>query len=150
MATTFCETIYQRIPILCRRLFFERLPGFYSKPEADFVTLCLCMHLVLQDPTEGSSMQSSLYVMVKSTISLLEAANILSLAVIQSRILITFYEIGHGILPAASISVSACARSAREYGLNKKKFQQVFEDFQTRVRAEEEKRVWWGVVCLDR
>jgi len=94
-------------------------------------------------------MQSSLYVNVKSKISLLESTNYLSLMAIQARLLVTFYEMGYGITPAASISISACASSARAFGLNKKTFQNAAtEDAQ--FRAEEEKRVWWAVIILDR
>jgi hypothetical protein len=95
-------------------------------------------------------MQSSLYVNVKSKISLLESTSYLSLMVIQARLLVAFYEMGHGISPGAAISISACASSARALGLNKKAFQTVQGEGSTLLNAEEEKRVWWAVLILDR
>jgi hypothetical protein len=95
-------------------------------------------------------MQSSVYVMIKGIISLLEATNIISLDVVQARSLMTLYEMGHGIQPAAAISIGGCARTARAIGLNKKQFHNPTEDHRSRLRAEEEKRVWWGVHNLDR
>jgi hypothetical protein len=93
-------------------------------------------------------MQSSLYITVKSVISLLESTNFLSLELVQCRLLVAFYEIGHGISPAASISIAAGARTARALGLNK---QWVRPDFGGHtIDAEEERRVWWAVFNLDR
>lgn len=82
--------------------------------------------------------------------SLLESTNYLSLMVIQARLLVTFYEMGHRITPAASISISACASSARALGLNKKVFQNTAAGQPISILAEAEKRVWWAVVVLDR
>jgi hypothetical protein len=149
-ALKYFNSIYRRMPILSKSKYLEHLPSLYTAPQADFITLCLCLCLVVQYPQEGLSMQTSLYVMVKNYISLLEATGFLTLSVIQSRVLISFYEMGHGMLPAASISIGACARAARALGLNKKAFQTVKDDDAARIRAEEEKRVWWAIICLDR
>lgn len=151
IANKYFDTIYQRFPIISKARFLERLPYVFSKPSADFTVLCLCIHLVLQYPSQtDQSMQSSLYVTIKNTISLLESTSILSLEVVQARLLVTFYEIGHGIHPGASISIATAARTARLLGLNKKDFQQSPNDFAARVVAEEQKRVWWATVNLDR
>jgi len=69
---------------------------------------------------------------------------------VQARLLVSLYEMGHGIHPAASISIGACARTARALGLNKKLFQRAQGDHASRLRAEEEKRVWWALLNLDR
>lgn len=95
-------------------------------------------------------MQSSQYVSIKNAISLLEAASIISVEVVQARLLMTFYEMGHNIHPGASISIATAARTARLLGLNKKRFQNPAEDLGSKIIAEEEKRVWWAVVNLDR
>ena len=151
LAGRYFETIYRRMPIVSKGYFYERLPFVFTKPKADFVALCLGIHLITQYPTPPiQSMQSSLYVLVKNTISLLESAGFLSLEVVQARLLVSFYEMGHGIHPAASISIGACARTARALGLNKKRFQRVEGDHAVKLRAEEEKRVWWAVLILDR
>jgi hypothetical protein len=151
IANKFFDTIYQRFPIISKTRFLERLPHVFSKPCADFTVLCLCIHLVLQYASQNDrSMQSSLYVTVKNAISLLESTSFLSLEVVQARLLVTLYEIGHGIHPGASISIATAAKTARMLGLNKKHFQQGTNDFVAKVIAEEEKRVWWATVNLDR
>ena len=151
VAKKYFNTIYQRFPIISKARFLERLEYVFSKPHADFTLLCLCIHLVLQYPSQNEqSMQSLLYVTIKHTMSLLESTSFLSLEVVQARLLITFYEIGHGIHPGASISIATAAKTARLLGLNKKQFQQASRDPAAKVMAEEEKRVWWATVNLDR
>ncbi|KAH6663510.1 hypothetical protein B0J14DRAFT_257906 [Halenospora varia] len=151
LATSFFETVWKRLPIICQFGFFKRLPGLYIKPNADLLMLCTAFHLVMQRPSESSrSMQSSLYVTVKSCMSLLESAGILTLESIQARVFICLYEMGHGIHPAASISIGACARSARAMGLHEKSFQYPQQTLQKRARAESEKRTWWAIIILDR
>ena len=150
MAGKYFETNYQRMPIISKAYFYERLPFVFAKPKGDFLVLCLGIHLITQFPTPPIlSMQSSLYILVKNSISLLESTGFLSLEVVQARLLVSFYEMGHGIHPTASISIGACARTARALGLNKKAFQMTEGDHTARLRAEEEKRVWWAVINLD-
>lgn len=151
LATSFFETVWKRLPIICQFGFFKRLPDLYTKPNADLLMLCIAFHLVLEQPSESSrSMQSSQYVMAKSCMSLLESAGILTLECIQARVFICLYEIGHGIHPAASISAGGCARSARAMGLHEKTFQYPQQTPQKRARAESEKRTWWAIIVLDR
>lgn len=151
MAGRYFEANYHRMPMISKAYFYERLPFVFAKPKADFVVLCLGIHLITQFPApQMLSMQSSLYVLVKNTISLLESTGFLSLEVVQARLLVSFYEMGHGLHPTASISIGACARTARALGLNKKSFQRMEGDHTARLRAEEEKRAWWAVINLDR
>ncbi|KAH7304841.1 hypothetical protein BKA65DRAFT_602133 [Rhexocercosporidium sp. MPI-PUGE-AT-0058] len=113
-ATKYFATIGQRMPIVSKVRFFERLPSIFSNPQADFLVVCLAMNLILQYPIPGDqSMQSSSYVVVKSFISVLESTSFLSLDVVQARLLVTFYELGHGIQGGASLSIAGAASSAR-------------------------------------
>lgn len=60
-----------------------------------------------------------------------------------------FCELGHGLLTAANLGIGACGRAARVLGLNRKEFQKRSDGFEERVNMEEQKRIWWGVICLD-
>lgn len=151
MTVKYFDTLYQRMPILSKARFNKRLRPMYASPQADFTLLCLCIHLLVQYPPDGDeSVQSSVYVMIKGHVSLLEASGYLSLEFVQARLLISLFEMGQGLYPAASVSIGACARTARALGLNKKRFENLFSDDVARQEAEEQKRVWWGVVNLDR
>lgn len=97
-------------------------------------------------------MQSSLYVTIKSFLGVLESNNVFTLEIVQSGLLVCFYEMGHNIYPAASVSIGTYARMARVIGLNKKKFQnqELLINHAAKARAEEEKRAWWAIINCDR
>ncbi len=148
-ATSYFNTISNRIPIIFPGRFPATSEISLTNRSADFTALCLCMRLALQHPApEARSMQSSLYVTVKGVISLLESVGYLSLELVQCRILVVFYEIGHGIFPGASISIAACARTARALGLHKQWTQPGINEHN--IQREEERRVWWAIFNLDR
>lgn len=150
ISTAYFNSIYRRLPIISLQRFQTRLPSLCSSSPADYTAMCLCMHLVQQTPVVGvDSMQSQLYVMVKSIISLMEATGYTTLDALQCRIIVAFYEMGHGIYPAAAISIGGCARLAIAIGLNKSLELEVLSDEQ-RLEGEERRRTWWAIVNLDR
>jgi hypothetical protein len=150
ISDAFFNSVSTRIPIISAKRFNERLPSLSLTTPADFTTLCMCMYLSQEPPAlQTESMQSSLYVNIKSFVSLLEATSYESLEVVQCRLLLAVYEMGHNIYPAASISIGACARMARFIGLNKSS-EQSLERESAKMYTEERRRVWWGVVNLDR
>lgn len=151
LAAKYFDTLSHRMPFIWKDRFNSRLRSMHSNPHADFSLLCLCISLVIQHPPKyGQSVLSSVYAVIKSHISLLETSGFLSLEFVQARLLLSVFEIGHGLYPAASISIGACARTARALGLNKKQFKNASLDNSSKQRAEEEKRVWWEIVNLDR
>lgn len=152
IANKYFNTISTRILILSAKKFFARLPTLSQTSRADFTALCLAVHLILQEPPAGcESMRTSLYVSIKNIISLLEAAGYDTLEVVQTRILVAFYEMGHGIFPAASISIGSAARAARAIGLHRRNLGQVDNDFDdAKIGIEERRRAWWALHNMDR
>jgi len=118
-------------------------------PDADIGALCLSMLLVQQRPSEVESMQSPVYVTTKRIISLLEAAEYWSLSMVQCRVLVTFYEMGHGLHPAESISLSACAKAARFIGLDRDTADRPVTRSDL-ISAEERRRTRWAIFNMDR
>jgi hypothetical protein len=151
VADTYFDSVALRLPIVSKKRFYDCLAmDLTLGMPAGFGLLCLCMHLSQQPlGSQLESMQSSLYINVKSIVSLLEATSYQSLEYIQCGLLVTFYEMGHGIYPAASISIGACARLARAIRLHKGK-NELPESESARLDAEERRRVWWAIVNLDR
>lgn len=151
VADAYFESVALRVPIVSKRKFYDRFPmDLTLNTPADFALLCLCMHLIQHPPgAQAGSMQSPLYINVKSMISLLEATCFQSLEFVQCRLIVAFYEMGHGIYPAASISLGACARLARGIRLHKDR-NELPEKEPARLEAEEKRRVWWAIVNLDR
>jgi hypothetical protein len=147
LAAAYFDNIYHRLPIISKRRFYQRLPTLAADAKADFTALCMTIKMVEQRPDQhGESMQSSLYVTLKGIMSLFEATGYLSLEIVQSRLLLAFYEMGHALHPASSMSVAACARAVRALELHPKQKAGAVDNFE----AEEQKRVWWATFNLDR
>ncbi|KAI5456868.1 hypothetical protein BGZ63DRAFT_80730 [Mariannaea sp. PMI_226] len=151
IANLYFDSIAKRISIISAQRFYRRLSDIASSScAADFAALCLCVYLVLQVPPQHeNSMQSSLYVTSKSIISLLEATSYHSLEVVQCRVLIAFYEIGHGIYPAAAISIGGCAKMVHFAGFYGNSILPSRED-EMKLIIEEKKRTLWALHNLDR
>ncbi|KAM0689935.1 hypothetical protein Q7P36_010808 [Cladosporium allicinum] len=141
--------MHQRVTIVCKKRFLDRLISSSTVP-ADFAILCLVMDLVIRQPsTPTASMLSQAYGSVKSLIGLLEASEYLTLEVVQCKILCATYELGHGLLAAASMSVAACARVARFIGLQPRR-QGGTSVYLNALEDEERSRAWWALANLDR
>jgi len=80
------------------------------------------------------------YLSSKSFLALVEGSGINSLEIIQARLLINLFEVGHGFHPAAAISMAATIRAADSRQ----------PQFQNVPNAEEEAMTWHGIIILDR
>ena len=150
MVAIYFSSVHQRVTIISKKRFLEQLPAFSTSAGADLAALCLSMNLAVQQPqSRANRMQSPLYAQLKSIISLLEASNYQSLEVVQCRLLCAFYELGHGIHPAVSVSLGACARIYRFLRLELRAGQTP-ELHSNNIVEEERRRVWWTLVNLDR
>ncbi|KAJ2983892.1 hypothetical protein NQ176_g355 [Zarea fungicola] len=91
-------------------------------------------------------MISPSYLSLRARLAMLEGSGWQSIHFLQCKILLVFYELGHGIFPAVSIPIAACARVCRA----------ISTDWQFREAAphtpedEEKRRTWWAVHNLER
>ena len=87
----------------------------------DLALLFLAMKLVVTLPREGMErggvLDSELYTAAKGLLAALEGGGCVSLLCLQAMVLVALYEYGQGIMPAAWMSVAACARYAELCGL---------------------------------
>jgi hypothetical protein len=93
-------------------------------------------------------MQTSLYAATIRFLFILESTGSLSTRLLQSRVLISLYEFGHGIHPAAYLSIGHCARLG--LALDFHNTPQISDDRRTWISSEEKQRTWWAVIILDR
>jgi hypothetical protein len=150
ISNEFFTGTYQRIPVMSRNRFHSNLQSLTAEPRADFILLCLCIHLVQQTPVEATTtMQSPLYVTLKNLVSFIEATKEPSLDGLHCRILLIFYEIGHGLDMAAYISVAVCTRIARALGYHNKPWRRTNAGVE-KLAMEEKKRTWWTILNMDR
>ena len=151
-AQLFFATIYAWMPIISRQRYYEDIGSLSVRSCADLALLMLCIRLVTQEPKDVTSdnMRSSLYALAKSHFAVVEATGILSTRTIQSGLLIAIYEMGHGFSYAASTSISHCALSARQLGLHQLCMVDHEPDTTTLTSVEEGRRLWWGIIILER
>jgi len=85
----------------------------------DLALLFLCMKLIISRPQDGiESSQNPIYNSAKRFISLMEATGTASLLVLQANLLVTWYEYGQAIYPAAWMSAGWCVRYGNMLGIN--------------------------------
>jgi hypothetical protein len=150
VAGIYFNSVHLRMTIVSKKRFLERVAEFPMSASADFAALCLAINLIIQRPSEPvSDMKSPLYASLKSIIGILEGSNYHSLELVQCRLLCAFYELGHGLIPAASVSIGACSRVARVIGLDARA-DQAFRSGLSGIAEEERRRVWWALLNLDR
>ena len=145
-AVFFFDTVHTWMPIVCRRGFSELLIKRMTHERVELYLLVLSMNLCSSRVTAA---RSHLYDVVKQYHTYMERSGVLSLMVLQSGVLITLYEMGHGLYPEAYLSVAQCARYGAALGVD------------TTIASgrmapgkwpdlEEARRVWWSILVLDR
>ena len=148
MASNYFNTIHTYFPIISKQRFYSTLMNPLSQPRADVALLALCMRLATVPRSKDPVISTPEYSAAKKFYAAVEGAGTCSTQVLQSGILIAFYEFGHAIYPAAHLSVGTCAR----YGVS---FRMDFNRYSEHgglqwIELEEKKRTWWAVLILDR
>jgi hypothetical protein len=150
---TYLCTIHTWLPIFSRKRLYSKVNDFNAEVDISLALLLLCMKLVSEVVPSGQreAATSSLYCIAKEFYFKLETSCLISLQLLQSAILISVYEIGHGIYPAAYLSIGNAARLGFMIGLHDKaNAAQLFKEADTWSLCEEERRAWWAVILLER
>lgn len=88
-------------------------------------------------PRDEEEVLTPLYALVKTSVALVEAEGLGGLEVVQAKLLVCLFEVGHGLENQAFVSLGGLERA--------------FELLTKGEGDEEERlRVQWGVVILDR
>ncbi|EHK23014.1 uncharacterized protein TRIVIDRAFT_28724 [Trichoderma virens Gv29-8] len=146
-AQVFFETIHVWMPIVSKKQFQDYLLQRLAFRRAEFFLLVLAMKLCSSRVTVAKSM---LYRTVKQLYFDIESSGRLSIQTLQASVLIAIYEIGHGIYPAAIISVANCARIGTIIGIDRSLNTWDFISRGPWIELEERRRVWWAIIILDR
>lgn len=149
---TYLRDTHNWLPMLSQKRIFQKVNDFSADADIGLSLLLLCMKLVSEIlPNGDQAAISSMYCMAKELYSRVENSCLISLQLLQSAILLSVYEIGHGIYPAAYLRVGHAARLGIMMGLHdRKNATQLFKEGETWSQCEEERRTWWTVVILDR
>jgi len=121
-AAQYFDGVHRWFPIISRKRMTLGIALWEGGP--DLAMLFLAMKLITAFPHHGSGGVEScgmngnpVYAASKRFLGLLEASGNVSLLHLQAMVLVTLYEFGHGIYPAAWMSVAACARYADMIGI---------------------------------
>ena len=150
MIENYFVTVHAYFPIVSKIRLYQHLANPLHEPGSDIAVLFLAMKLVASDIPEGMPPQTQLYQDVKSFYTYIEAQNGFSIQTIQALLLISLYEYGHAIYPAAYLSIGNAARLGHAMGLHAREVPQMLQRSSTWTEQEERRRVWWGVLILDR
>lgn len=151
MIEHYFATVHTYLPVVSKIRLYQHLSNPQHEPGSDIALLFLAMKLACYEVPEGMSPASfQLYLDVKSFYYFVESQNGFSIQMIQALLLIALYEMGHAIYPAAYLSIGNAARVGHAMGLHVKDVPQMLPRPTTWTEQEERRRVWWGVVILDR
>lgn len=149
-AAKFFDHIHLWMPFISKKRFYDIHLRTLTPSQSDVVLLLLCLRLITTlPPARPRDARTPLYYAAKHFFLDIEGEGSFSILVLQACILLGLYEIGHGIYPAAFLTIGACARYAHALGFNVSKTVKSRKVL-TLVEAEERRRVWWAIVILDR
>ncbi|KAK3116945.1 hypothetical protein LTR53_002168 [Teratosphaeriaceae sp. CCFEE 6253] len=143
-------TVHSYFPIISKIRLYQHLANPMHEPSADIALLFLAMQLSCSDLAENQPPQTQLYQDLKSFYSYIESQNGFSIQAIQALLLISLYELGHAIYPAAYLTIGHAARLGHAMGIHERGTPQMLQRPTTWTEQEERRRVWWGVIILDR
>ena len=153
VASEYFEKNHAWMPVISKRRFYDHLLNPLLQPRADVVFLIFCMKLIAWSPLERSDEsrpRTQAYLAAKHFLVEAEVAGMFTVQLLQAFLLVALYELGHGIYPAAYMSVGACARYGLALGIDRQTLSQSSNSTLTLLEQEERRRVWWTCLILDR
>lgn len=152
--SAYHQAIEPWFPVLSK--LQSRVPPTWDETSLDVALLCLSIFLFTTSPsatTKSDGSTSGLenqYLQTKSSLVLAEGLGLNSFPIVQSRILLTLFEISHGFYPAAYISIAATLRAADALEVHP-----MADDLQLycsdgAISHEETVLIWCGILVLDR
>lgn len=148
----YFSTVHQWMPILSKKRARRSMAEAGVAPDTPLQLLYLCMDLVSEPLSLVVSARTNRkYRQVLEHLFKVENSCLPCIQFLQSVILLSVYEICHGIYPAAYLHVGHASRLCVMMGFHDRKHAaQLLKDTATWTAREEERRAWWAVLCLDR
>lgn len=131
-------------------------PLTWDQTPVDLALLCLSIASLTSTPPSvpghdrSQSELWSLYSCVKGAIALAEGLGINSYLLVQSRILVTLFEVAHGLYPAAYISIGATIRAADALDIHFGTDASTSRSLHDKTKREKTALIWCGILILDK
>lgn len=135
------------MPLISKKRFYDDHLKHVLHSQPDITLLILCIKLIIE--ILSSDPRCPLYHAAKHFYLEVQSSGICTIQVLQAGVLISLYEIGHALYPAAFLSIGDCARFAYTLGIRGTGAPRL-SNVTTLVQLEERRRVWWAIVILDR
>lgn len=152
---TICDDyftgLHETMPFMSKKTAYRNLEGFDDETSSTFALVLLCMKLVSQPPPpDVHSSASPLYLASKQYYAFIESFS-MSLHLLQAAVLISLYEVGQGVHPAAYLTIGNATRLVVLMGFHDRyNSAQLFQAASTLTLREEERRTAWAVSILER
>jgi hypothetical protein len=150
VALNYWDRVHWWMPIISKtRLYSHSLNPLVSYG-VDMLLLLSTMKLLSWHPQQASWPEKE-YKAIRHALFEAENAGILTLKLLQAKVLLTIFQFGHAIYPAAYFSVGSCARFGTALGVDQCLLSTCLAaSNEVRMDNEEKKRVWWAILMLDR
>ncbi|KAH8586621.1 hypothetical protein B0O99DRAFT_644030 [Bisporella sp. PMI_857] len=118
IVTKYLSSLHPWLPIIPDSRLSNGISASWEDATVDFTLLGFTIHLLISEPevVQGDDSLSPklhlAYLFCKSWTALLEAAGLNSLDLIRSKLVLTLFEVAHGLYPAAFISFGAVIGAA--------------------------------------
>lgn len=143
------------MPIISKKKIYHELADERSRHQSDFIILLYSMKLLMWWPAGHDRYtkidpRTAAYSTATRLVHEAETAGVLTLQLLQAKLLVCLYELGHGIYPAAYLSVGSCARYGTALGIDRTNETSQGNFVTHPMDLEEMRRCWWAVIILDR
>jgi hypothetical protein len=151
VSKAYLSTIHQWLPIVSAKRLKRDSDPSSCRDEGDCVSLLfLCMKLLSREASKIDVLDNDEYRTAKQMCFEAECDGFVSIRLLQCLILLTVYELGHAIYPAAFLTLGRAARLGIMMGLHDPRGTRLFTGADTWTVCEEQRRTWWAVLILDR
>lgn len=151
IVSQYFQSCHKWMPIISQTRLMRFARTSLAKQRVDYSLLLLCMKLIENIPSSSlDAARSPLYTSAKELLLTLEMTGVYSLLKLQASVLLTVYEMGHGLFPSAYVSMGHCVTHALALGIHSSIAPQILDSPRNWVDWEERQRVWWMIVILDR
>jgi hypothetical protein len=148
---SYFDNFHQWLPFISQHEFWRGFSSSGSCPE--FSTLLLSMYLITHVPSQECNIIDTLdpvYFIAKSAWSRLQKVKEPSIVLIQAGLLIATYENGQALAEKSRSTMAACAEMGYRMRLHKSLRKKAEGDPCGQIELEKQRRLWWGIVTLER
>lgn len=98
-----------------------RIPGSSHRPDMLFLVMAVRLMCLTTTPDRAADGSTPLYRQAKECYAALEMQGVITPVLLQGLLLLTYWEVGHAVYPAAFLSVGSCARLGQALGIHKQR-----------------------------